>query len=291
MKRWAGVDRQICEYSRPYKNIVHPRRCHPNATGFVKKLYEIHGLPRSLAQQVETAFFQPVDTWASDALQKLESGCSESEWTDHERSAWTRFILSLLLRCPEDVELLREAWPSRFHSTSLEQEQEYADAKTARDPPTFAEWLRRRPKAEQETQMFRVFRELVDHDRIGEKINNMIWRVVEFYGDIPSLLTSDHPVIRTESLAHRDGHLALPIGPRKLFVAAHESGFLATLESSDRVLLAKRCNKYVVEAAVRFVYGIDDRQLRFVQNRIGIKPQRRLIETLLSEKAYDGFVT
>jgi hypothetical protein len=71
-RRWAGKDDRICEFSRPYKKI-HRQRVYPKQAGFLERLYEKKGVPKSIAQQVEDKFMSPVDNFAAKALDLIET--------------------------------------------------------------------------------------------------------------------------------------------------------------------------------------------------------------------------
>lgn len=82
------------------------------------------------------------------------------------------------------------------------------------NPPTFAEYVRQPAIFEVEKHLFDIFYSLVDNPGVGNKINETMWRVVDVPACCHPLLTSDRPVIRTNGLARKGGHIALPIGPR-----------------------------------------------------------------------------
>ena len=98
LKQWAGPDQRVCEYSRPYK-IVKPKRVHPDGTGYVRGLYTVPGAEPNVAEFIEREFLKPTDSVASDVLRLLLTG-QQIDWTTITRSAWSRFIISLMLRNP-----------------------------------------------------------------------------------------------------------------------------------------------------------------------------------------------
>ncbi|MDQ0318972.1 hypothetical protein QO002_001110 [Pararhizobium capsulatum DSM 1112] len=112
----------------------------------------------------------------------------------------------------------------------------------------------------------------------------MEWRILETAASAPLLLTSDRPVIRTNGLISERGHIALPIGPRLLFIASHDTRFLRDLLRADQTGLVKECNRQVVEGAVRFVFAADESQARFIENRFGNEPQPRLMEQIIHRR-------
>jgi hypothetical protein len=101
LKEWAGTDGRVCEYSRPFK-AVRPRRSHPDGTGYERGLYTVKD-PR-VGEYIEHVFLKITDDAAARVLRMLKA-LQEQEivWTSETRSAWSRFILSLMVRIPEHV--------------------------------------------------------------------------------------------------------------------------------------------------------------------------------------------
>ncbi|MGG6895893.1 hypothetical protein [Rhizobium sp. BR 315] len=57
LKKWAGADWWLVEFSKPFGNVVKPKCVHSKATGFINKLYALAGLTRELSYEVEKTFF------------------------------------------------------------------------------------------------------------------------------------------------------------------------------------------------------------------------------------------
>jgi hypothetical protein len=117
LKRWCDADGRLCEYSRPYKDF-YTKRIYPVQSGFVDRLYEIKGVPEAMAQVVEDEFMKPVDSLAAISLTMLESGSDRIRNESKYRSAWSLFLMTLLMRMPEDLEVLAQAladdWKKEF---------------------------------------------------------------------------------------------------------------------------------------------------------------------------------
>src|SRR4051812_24973391 len=64
LKRWAGADGKLCEYSRPHGETAKGLRKAPKSTAFVRDLYTIPGAPPEAAQFVEKRFMKLTDDWA-----------------------------------------------------------------------------------------------------------------------------------------------------------------------------------------------------------------------------------
>lgn len=278
LKGWVGSDGCLCQFSK-FSGVVKPLRRSPKATGFVDGLYQLQGFPSDLEQQIESRFFQPVDSLAADALRSLNQGVIPSD--TRSRSAWTRFLLSLLLRCPEDIDIHKKWWSTEFRRTDEIEELKYQSRRTASDPKTFSEYLSTRPIHEIEIQGYRALIKLIDNARAGQTINDMYWSVVRFTENCVPLMTSDRPIIRTNGLLKPNGHLAIPINPRHLFVAARDPKLLETVHRSNFTQVAKEINRHVVRSAVRFSYALDDNHAAFVRKHFGTVPQPRLLETIV----------
>src|SRR5258708_33202485 len=113
-RRWVGPDGRLCRFSKPYGDLIVAKRVSPKGTGGQDRLYSLTGAPADQAQRIETGFMHPVDTLASDALNMLENGDPRLKHEAKYRSAWSRFVMSLMMRTPEDIARLqravREAW-------------------------------------------------------------------------------------------------------------------------------------------------------------------------------------
>lgn len=282
LSRWA--DPKVTEFAKVHGGKIVPKAKMPERTGYQERLYEMKGFAPELAQQFEEKYFKPIDTKAADALELLYRHGHNAPWNDETRTAWTRFILSLLLRCPEDIAAFREWWHEDFGRTDGDAEARYQAKRSPGDPATFSEFLVGQSLAVKEKYMIETLNSLLEHDSVGAYINNLQWRVLETPASAPRLLTSDRPVIRSHNLKGDNGHIGLPIGPRLLFVASHDTRFLNGLLRSDHTALVKECNRQVVEGAVRFIWSGDERQDRFIRNRFGKAPQPRLIEQIIDRR-------
>ncbi|KQX40406.1 hypothetical protein ASD04_07205 [Devosia sp. Root436] len=281
LARWAtGADKRLCQYSRPHKTVVANRR-HPEATGFVERLYELEGLDGELAQQVESKFFSPVDGAAADALLLMETEGNRAVWDRRRRSAWSRFLHSVLVRAPEDVEIFKVGWRRlMLTDNNGEWEARYQELKGPNDPPTYKEFMLSFPDDDHNRSAMRALAGMIDNENIGLKMNQMIWHIFDTpRGEYP-LLTSDRPIIRTNGFHAQNGHLAMPIGPHKLFIAAKDQAALRLMRSIAPGQMVREVNRQITDYAVKYVYGEDDRQLDFVQKHFATKKQPRLMASI-----------
>jgi hypothetical protein len=61
LRQWAAKNGQLVEYSKPWGDIVKPKRVYPRQTGFEDRLNELSGLPEDTRQHLEKHFYSPVD--------------------------------------------------------------------------------------------------------------------------------------------------------------------------------------------------------------------------------------
>lgn len=285
LSRWAvGRDGRLCQYSKPYDRLV-PNRRHPEATGFSDKLYELRGLQPDLANAVETKFFMPLDNAAADAISLMESDGNRARWDSRRRSGWAVFLHSLLVRAPEDVAAFKETWCYLMDTGELgDLEGRYQTIRKPNDAPTLRDHMKDQPADLLDRTAMKALVDILDSGNVARAIHNMLWHVIDTSDADIDFLTSDRPIIRTNGLMIEGGHLALPIGPRKLFVAAKDQASLRPILAMSRRQLVRECNRQTCDFAVKYVYGIDDSQLIFVAKHFATKDQPRLTRVLMEQR-------
>jgi Protein of unknown function (DUF4238) len=237
LKQWMGSDGRLCEYSRPYKETK-PSRKHPSGTGYVDGLYTIPGLPPEQSQFVEKSFMKAVDDWAARALAiMLRQNARSHDLDARSKAAWARFLYSLIVRTPESIIRM----------------QQKLDEKPPQLPFPVQHFLP----------------DVINSERVITEIVSMRFSTANFENTRHSLLTSDRPVIMTWGLVEPDAHIAIPISPKKLFLATKSDETYTAIASMASDDLVEAVNYKVSEQAIKYVYGIDDRQLRFVSKRLG----------------------
>lgn len=247
-------------------------------TGYFENLYALKNYSSLESQQIERLFLQPVDTQASEALLLLERGAEKHSWPVDLVSAWTRFLISLLIRMPEDIDALRRKWRLIYSQPKPEEERVYQEHRSQEDPTSLREYLVSQPEEFFEKGTFESFIRAHNSESIGLLINNMAWEVVDLSASGLEFFLSDRPTIRTNALAHDDGHIALPISPRLLFVAATRIETIRAVVSANPRKTVRECNSQIVGSAVRYTYSLTDEALRYMQNRLGTSPQRRILD-------------
>jgi hypothetical protein len=272
LKRWAGRDRRLCEYSRPW-NVVKPRMTSPSGTGYERDLYTIDGLPPETSQLLERRFMKAVDQGASDTLDKLLDGSDLSILNVDQKSAWSRFIMSLIQRNPEKISWITRAVTEHYDQRLAEVEATYDALHRSNDPPTFGEYKARMNPNARAMLKAKLLQTIVDLPTVGRAINEMIWGVATLNDLRPRFLTSDRPVVMTNGIGFEMSHIIMPISPRMLFVAVNTPSKLECLRQALREgTLLDHVNHTVAAQAQRFVYFCDDSQLPFIEDRLGLYP-------------------
>jgi hypothetical protein len=287
LKQWAGDDGRVCEFSKPHDRVK-PRRTHPDGTGYHDGLNTVEGLPPDEAQFLEEVFFKIADDAAARALRIL---FTPPPWslTPVERSGWSRFILSLMIRNPQSVQKHKEVALAIFRNVLSRIEERYAQNHSPDDPPTYAEYARIHGRNPEGRTIVRVLQSLFDNAEIGRQINSMRWHVLSARNSKFSILTSDRPLLITNGIGHPTGEIILPISPLHVFLATNnvetENKIRAVWRTADAI---PAINERVACQSRKYVYGTDDKQLSFVSKRLGLSYTADPLENLSVEALIAG---
>jgi hypothetical protein len=195
------------------------------------------------------------------------------------RSGWTRFIMSLLHRNPEQIGRFLEIVSRYVATIKPEYEDLYRQKKDSGHPATFDEfWQNILPEIIGRTWI-KLIQTTIDSGSVGNHFNNLVWRVLDLKSS-RTFLTGDRPIIMTNGMAKMDSHLAIPIGPRKLFVAAHTLELAEALKRDKADDVIAFVNDRIVRQARRFCIGVNDAHLPFFEKRFGEMLPSSPIETV-----------
>lgn len=273
LRRWVGSDRLLCEM-RLVNGTVASRRIGPGGTGYVTDLYRTDGVAEQNSQDLESKFMSPLDHGAATAMQGILAG---RPLTPQERAAWAQFMLSMLFRHPESVETLKTHSAAMWEEATDALEAVWAAGRAPGDNETFAEATAKREPGAVGTSAANLLADVIANSRAVPDICGMRWRCVDLSKSPLTLLTSDRPLVMPLGLENRKAHLALPLGPRHLFVAAYDDHYAKALRTSAHGKIVKIMNKDVVRQARETVWGIDDANIEFVRKHIGKAPERVIL--------------
>jgi hypothetical protein len=178
--------------------------------------------------------------------------------------------MSLLMRHPDVMSEFRAATKSLWSKGRDETQRNYEKIRKPEDPETFEEYAATiDPLIEVKVRLNLILRAF-DNERIGNHLNRMKWAVADVLESPHCLLTSDRPLVLF-NLGGRDGSLFLPIGPRKLFVAANTDKVLSEFSKGNPIEVVSKVNAIIVSRARRYVYARDDWQKDFIKRTMSTK--------------------
>jgi Protein of unknown function (DUF4238) len=260
LKQWTGVDRRLCEYSRPFDRIKTYRR-YPSETGYEYGLTTLTTYPDPVSEIVERKLMQAIDSSAANALRFLLAN-NVASLDAKGRSAWARFIFSLMRRTPEAVRDIHQRLRESFLEIYRLNPPPHDVSEEAREADLLG-------RVEQRKAL--LLQDLVNSDLNGPRLINMRWTVAHFTNTRHKLLTSDRPFIMTNGIAYPDSHIVVPISPTQCFYAAANAEVELKLRSLSAAEFIFRVNGKMASQARKFVYGVDDTELAFVTERFGQK--------------------
>lgn len=280
LKRWA-VKGHITEFERrrPGSPEITAMRRSPSATGYQVGLYDFSGLSPERQHHIEHMFFQMLDTKAADALALMEN--RKEDWKVELREAWAMFLVSLISRHPADIAAFKAVYFSELSQVSQAQQQEYERVREPHYPPSMEEYFATIGRELLGNLAMNSVPKLIMHERAVLGLMNMHWSVA-----VPPacgyFLTSDRPTIRT-SLGQDDSHWMIPIGPRRLFVAAQKRSYGDHICEAVEGQGWKEVNRRIVRQAVSLGYADHDRYLPFFQKHLAAATSPSAFWNVLAE--------
>lgn len=281
LKGWANENGKIWRYDRPHLAVVN-KHVFPSQVGYSRDLYTIPGVAPERAQKIETEWFSRVDHSASKAREKLLD-TPHSGWTSVNRSAWSRFILSLAHRTPENLAVFKESMRIIWGRPSPDIQTKYEAIRTPTDPIYFEDYAQSVDPLVVEKFASLAIQRPAGNSQTGNFINNMHWKVHDLSVSQFKLLLSDALLMMSNGLEKPDGHIAIPLSPTKLFVATYDKAFMSEFDRMSPQQLVRKSNQLVVGRAKRFVVATNREQDAFIRNRFGSDDTPSLMDMLLSK--------
>ena len=236
--------------------------------GYQRDLYLVSNTDAAVATFLERQFFRVTDDLASKALAVIEAGPWQQPMENRVRSGWTRFIMSLLHRNPEQIRASLQTVSQYVTILKPQYERLYHNKKDANHPPTFNEFSQLILPEVVGRTWIKLVQTSIDNKSAGQHFNNLIWTILDFKSS-HTFLTGDRPIIMTNGMIKSDSHLAIPIGPRKLFVAAHTTNLADALKRDKADNAVGFINDKIARQARRFCIGTNDSHLSFFAKRFG----------------------
>ena len=273
LRWWTGDDGRLERYSKPIPRKFAVRRVYPSEVGWQYNLYTSPDQQSQTADVLETDFFQWVDNRAAPVLERLNERKSPV-LSDDEKSAWVTLIMSIFNRTPENLEAVKSSgqrvWEG-IRPTLSEDVNRLSGFDRSGEVDSYLATVR---PSHTDQMSLDALPHLIQNTRLVSFINNMHWAVCELPEECFDLLLSDNPIAYTNGLMKNDGHLAMPLSPRRLFVATWKRETLKQMMTLPAKQLVQGMNQWTVESARHFVASPNRLQNRFISNRMGshLKP-------------------
>lgn len=267
LRHWTNPETGLLQrFTQPVPGKIVVREVPTAAAGFEQHLYAIPGMKPEHAQQLESGFMKQLDDGAARAHALLVEN-KLNDLTVELKSAWTRFVLSLFLRTPRNLASYKEGYEKLLMTPLPHVTAEYEKRKKLGDPDTYEEYvLKNDPDTVRRLAMTQLPK-IMQNEGIGTHIINMQWWTI--YPKDASFLISDDPLVISNGIGKKDGHMVLPISPSTLFVATNNRETLNEIVSMGQKEIKRLTNTLIVERATQFVAAQDRRQERFIRNRFG----------------------
>jgi hypothetical protein len=208
-----------------------------------------------MANRVETLIMGRIDHNAALAHQYIMRDDIQS-LPPEIRLAWTRFIVGLLIRSPANIWKVYE----RMINPTKNEKKQIRRILGGRRYEDISEIEMKR------FALYTVAR-LTQNLEVEAVINAMRWRMYDI--GLPELrfLTSDRPVIMTDGIGRKGGHLAVPVSPRKLFLAFADEGIERETRSRSPWDIVDTVNERVLRSAIEVAWDTDNERLRYADRR------------------------
>ena len=241
----------------------------PRYIGFENDLYalskdSVAGMDK---YAIEKQFLRNVDNYAAQIRSKLlENGLRSLN--DKEKTGWVCFLMSLRLRQPNIIHMLKNKSAKHLRKTLSEQPEQYEELADEKDPLTLEEWTENQFPGLIENFGLTFFHTLIDNPKYGNRFLNMRWWLWDFSDAPYELLIADHPCIFTSGVDDPNLIVALPIAPNRAFMMTQSDRVAGIMRKQrSRELVAKINESSLMQACTRR-YARDRSPERFLLNRM-----------------------
>lgn len=255
LNQWADGDGRLLKFSRPYGSVVKHEPTSPKKTGYERGLHRIPDVPEHLAEIIEQKFMTKMDDLAAEALRNFLAGRLEG-WTLPRKEAWSRFIVGLMMRNPENLERIK-AELKRYGR------QEYEAARKPGAAPFESIDALHTLKI-----TLLSLETIINNKSLLDKVSSLQWGMVDVAGTGYRFLTSDRPVVRTDGLNKPESHLAVSLSPTRIFIATNNDQTTADFQSMPPRDLVMHMNKRVVRNAIKYVWDTGLANERLIKGQL-----------------------
>jgi Protein of unknown function (DUF4238) len=272
LRQWCNQNGLLTVFSRPYYRVVTTER-NPRGTGYEPNLYAYEQVPQDHRQVIEEKFLTPhIDGPAAIVLQKLLDGGTSSLMT-HERSDFTRFVMSLRARHPDAIAQAK-AEGDRTLKEKLEQApEEYLSVIDAGAPPTLLEWVEENVPPLIPNVGLSIIPDVITDHIIGARIFNAAWMAYDARQANTDFLLGDRPCLLIgDATSSGDFSMAFPISPTVIFLISTKRERLEAIGAREPTEVVKRFNRDSVVFASQRVFSTGGHHRPLVEKYLKLRP-------------------
>jgi hypothetical protein len=266
LEAWrSGPDGLLSTFHWDYhKNLRHGRHS-PKGVAKLFQLYSLKSVPD--ANWIERDFLGPqVDDPGATAYHAIMN-LGVDKLSPEQVDAWTRFLVSLMVRGPDMVALARARGADVLRQSLAERPDEYLAARGNDPAKTLLEFVENnRPEIFHDIAP-RILPDLVMSPNLTNAIRDAIWMTQDFTQSTVDLCIGDRPLIYLGTMAS-SFLLALPLSPRKVFFAFNEQRTGQNLAGRPVSALARQLNLHTVSQAMRYVYAAHGGHHEFIRRNL-----------------------
>jgi len=279
LKPWQGPDGKIEVFFRRPDGLIVSKRMHRKATGYAIDLYKLPGVAPAEKYTMESAFMAPIDDEAVRARDLLLGDMAPAG--GRTRSAWSRFILSMILRSPEEVAAFKKYYTDLVPTLHPEFQATRPAMREGSNPTRDEGRIVSFDSSHIERSAMFAITTFIEHPPALDLFQSMHWMIIDTRSVRRRLMTSDRPVMLTHGMLQYAGHYALPISPTRLFLAATNIDFAKQFASMPRSKIVRVINRLVVGQARKYVYAVDGTHLVEVRREMGKQPAPTILGPML----------
>ena len=266
LSRWAA-NGKVWEYKLRRNGMLEGKERAPKGTGYEIDLYKVEAKEGEAAHAFELKFLQQHDDLASRALTKLETTGNPS---DDEMRGWISFLIAMNMRHPDDIKMLRAEYARRWRNEFGSLQDQYAVLKGDNNPDHICDFIEKHDPGRMETQMFDVLAGLMAHDKIGQLILDYEHSVTTLNSTL-EMFTADRPVLMSPTLTEDNAYIIMPVGPKKLYLAAKDKTTQRLILNKSGNDMVKTVNDQVIKHSNIAAYSTQQGNERYINKRLGTK--------------------
>lgn len=169
---------------------------------------------------------------------------------------WSRFLVAQMLRVPAMVERARQRGNEILRATLDVAPAEYEAARGDAKETTFNEWLESHGPDVYDDLAINAIPHIIESKLLNGAMLRAHWILFELEDSKLSLLVGDRPLVQIGKLTE-DFLIALPISPRRLFIAYTREEYRNKFLNETQTNIVKRANHSTVSQAVTYVFAAD----------------------------------